>query len=295
MADAGPATPPAPPAAEPIGFAVEHPLVTRNRGGWQPFFLVGMYLGVFVIACLLVETGLASVGLGAAARPAGWVMLALFLLAAIHWKDALPRAAPSTTVCVQQTVDDRKRVWCVWAKWRLRRLAAMGPIVDEAFEPEVFAAPFAAQLTMRTNIAWLIAAAGSFGVLYVVLDLLGQRAGAKFHLLTFCSALAMGWLVVAAAMPTSIRVVPGRIDVMRGWFFSPHRPIVRSLDLRGRRVIVDVNSGFVFVTGPAQAQQEDSALIYGPAKMRARLARAILRAAVSSATPAPLPDNAAIG
>jgi hypothetical protein len=278
-----------------VGYAVGHSLAARQDSTWRAFFATGLYLGAAVVGWLLLRSLLEMAGLGWYTRLAGWAVLALFLIFAIHWKDALPRAVDGASIRVMGWTDDSRRVWCVWSKWRLQRLAALGPIADEAFEPELFAAPFAIPRSTRSDVVLIAAAILSYGVLYLVLDLFGHSTTTKFNFTMFCSSLAMGWFLLAAAMPTTIRIVPGRIDVMRGWFFSTDRVVVRSISMRGRRVVVDLKSGIVFVLGPARDEQQELAALYGPAKLRARIAHAILRAAVSTAEPAPLPANEVVG
>lgn len=278
-----------------VGYAVGHLLASRQNNAWLGIYGAGMFIGLMLIVWMFARWVLEVIGLGSHSRLLNWALLGVALLAAIHWKDALPRAVDGSTVRVMTQTDDGRRVWCVWSKWRLQRLAKLGPIVDEPFEPEIVAAPFAYPRSTRMDVAWILAAAASFGVLYLIIDLFGGVSFPKFHFVNFCSAFAIGWFVIAAALPTTLRIVPGRIDVMSGWFYSTDRAVVRSIVLRDRRVVVDIRTGIVFVLGPARDEQQELLALYGPARLKARIAHTILRAAISTAKPAPLPENEVVG
>jgi hypothetical protein len=185
------------------------------------------------------------------------------------------------------------RVWCV-APWHQRdEILRIGPLVDEAFEPEVFRAPLAAKPTPAMYAVWVAATCAIFGGLWLAILATPGFPVPVFNIMVVYGAFALGWFVVAAAWPTSIRVVPGRVDIMRGWFLATDRPVMRSIDLRNARVVLDVPRGVLFTLGPAEGEQVDAVVATGREKLR--IAHAILRAAISTAEPAPLPEDEAVG
>lgn len=127
--------------------------------------------------------------------------------------------------------------------------------------------------------------------------------------------LAAGVVVLAVLFrrPTHLRVVPGRVDIMRqptlglSWGLGL-RPSVESIDLRGSRVLVDLRSGQVILDpvydpfpGPlaTDAQRDEHQarmarqrlLNFGMTIHREAAMLAIARAAASSAEPPPLPED----
>lgn len=191
--------------------------------------------------------------------------------------------------------DASHRVWCVASLAGHARLLSMGPVENAPFEPEVFAAPFALRAGWWIQTAWIASAAAVYGALYLFMYLFGPPHKGTFNLYILYSALGLGILLVAAVRPTSIRIVPGRIDIMRGWFFQSSRPVVRSIPLRDRRVVMDLRSGIVFATDSITNYQADATVAFGTPRHRARIAHAVLRAAISTAQPPPLPDDAPVG
>lgn len=224
------------------------------------------------------------------------LILALFVTLVVSWSGHWrlnrigsngPRAA--------YLPDDTHRVWCVGSRAAHARWQSMGPIEDVPFEPEVFGAPFALRAGWRMLVAWVAAAAAVYGAFYVFMIMLGAPLRVWFDLYLFYGSIAAGAFMVAAVRPTSVRIVPGRIDIMRGWFFQTSRPVVRSIPLRDRRVVMDLRSGIVFATDPKTNDQADAAVAFGTPRHKARIAHAVLRAAISTAVPPPLPDDAPVG
>lgn len=279
--------------AEQVGRAYGHLLVPRTAQ-----LEVGLYVSFLGIGALGVAVTLFAVHLGptlgARIGAIGFVVFLLVGLAVwlyLRW-EFLTGGTKSDLAAFPAP---NHRVWSVGSPAGHARLQAMGAVEDAPFEPEVFAAPFALRAGWWTQSAWVAAAAAIYGALYLILPLLGFPLTNWFDLSFFIGSLAAGAFLVAAIRPTSIRIVPGRIDIMRGWFFQSSRPVVRSIPLRDRRVVMDLRSGIVFATDSITNYQADATVAFGTPRHRARIAHAVLRAAISTAQPPPLPDDAPVG
>ncbi len=129
--------------------------------------------------------------------------------------------------------------------------------------------------------------------------------------------LALGGASLALLLHprTYLRVVPGRVDIMRvptlGWGVGP-RPSVESIDLRGSRVLMDLRSAQLILDpvydpppGPlaTDAQRDEHRaraarqrlFHFGTAQNRETAMIAIARAAVSTAEPGDLPNDKLAG
>lgn len=280
-----------PPVEAGVGFAVRNPLTPRHAFGWGGIISVWAVLGALLL--LWIAGGIA---LGAAGIRPPSPMLAVVLGAAvvavllIIWRLPISnsRIQHKDDIPVRPTPD--RRIWCICPPRWVGQVLRHGPIEDVAFEPEVFAAPFVVRPKRPALLAWFAISAAVFGALALAIRATPTVSVPPTNILIFSAALAMGWIILVAARPTSIRIVPGRIDVLRGWFYSADRPVIQTFDLRRTRVVVDMRSGILFMLGPAKDLQADAMVAFGSTRMKARITHAILRAAVSTAEPPPLPD-----
>jgi hypothetical protein len=183
--------------------------------------------------------------------------------------------------------DERYRVRCVGSPERLEELDRLGPIEDTPFEPEEFLGflilpPRPAMVVVWVVVAVVIAAA-AFG-----LPLGFPPGGAIF---VFYGAFAAGGLAITLIWPTRIRVIPGRVDITRSLFLRPGKGERRTLTLRTSTLLVDLRKWQAFITGPTP--QTSIYVWMWPVPGRMELAHALLNAAVSTARPGPLTDDAA--
>lgn len=124
--------------------------------------------------------------------------------------------------------------------------------LDAAFEPEIARVPLAVGVTgADRRLAVLGALAGLAAAMAV-----GAVVSVKPQMFSFYSWLAMGAAGAGAVAlpefcaPTYVRIVPGRLDVIRFSVFRRRPASVASFDLRRSRVLVDVKRAVVSVEPP---------------------------------------------
>lgn len=163
----------------------------------------------------------------------------------------------------------------------------LGPIEDEAFEPELFYAFLAARLTKGQIAVWVTTTA----VLYIAMFATGIANVAMVGGLVFWTPFSFGMIATALLWPTYIRVVPGRLDVLAYPILGSGAPALHSYDLRSMRVIV-MPMGVVRLLdkqdddqdGKAGAKALKKAIVLTPSLLwdHRRYARAVLRGAIST-------------
>jgi hypothetical protein len=105
------------------------------------------------------------------------------------------------------------------------------------------------------------------------------------------AAAAGGVLLGTLLFPTYIRLVPGRMDVLQCGFLGRAILSKRSIELRGRKVVVDLSTRVVTVgTGGETPPIGYAAMWDGP-----EFVNAVLQACVSTHTPPALPEDALVG
>jgi len=243
--------------------------------------IAGAVAALFLFSRLVVRaTGLPPIALAVA-----WaIVLAAGLLALAWWGLrrlwANRRMPPS-----QIRSDEGFRVRCIAPNARLDALRRLGPIDDNPFEPQEFPG-FLVLRPSGTIIAAWVAISVSVGVLTLVLSP-GIPTG--LYIFIFYGAFASGGIAVTLLWPTTIRVVPGRIDIVRRLVFRPERPERKTITLRTAAVLVDLRRWYTHIEGPTP---ETSLVLWlWPIRGRMELAHAILMGAVSSARPGPVGDD----
>jgi hypothetical protein len=108
---------------------------------------------------------------------------------------------------------------------------------------------------------------------------------------TLVTGFAVGGLLTGVLWPTYLRLVPGRLDVIRYSLLG--RGVVECVkhDLRSSAVLVDLNQHCVFLATDGITTE----VSYGAVRDPYDFAHAVLLAAVSTHKPAPLPDDALVG
>jgi len=183
----------------------------------------------------------------------------------------------------------RKRLACAApAAWITRH----GEFADVAFEPMIYRAAFVDR--MPKSVFW-VALSASVGAILVI-EVLGRLFGfwAAFDdLLVFKTfgGWAVGCLTADWLHPTYLRVVPGRVDVMRFSPFRTRNSVVARHDLRQAHLIIDLQNYVVFVDTERGTHELAIAFV----RDSTRLAYHLLLAAMSSHPPPPLPDDALLG
>ena len=181
----------------------------------------------------------------------------------------------------------------------LARIAALGPIGDELFEPAVFLAIGSTRSPARKQFVQILA-----GVAIVVGGAWAEqhfihRLSAPYFL--FLAGVGGAMLAGAAVFPTYLRVVPGRIDVMECALLGRRIITVRRIDLRSLPVFVEANRQMLEIGRDAgsgkgaDGSKSCEVIPFAAIWDRWGFAHAVLRGAISTHTPPPLPDDALVG
>lgn len=278
----------APPAAEPaddltrrVHLANVGKPITRRRGGLPHLVVIygvmGGVVGLFLFLRLVSTTlnlplpaaMLAAIVLGfAGAAFGGWWLLGWF---------RTNRKMPENII----RDDERYRVRCIAHPKQLEQLTRIGPFEDTPFEPQEFPGFLLLPPRAPMIVAWVLVSLVVGGA--VLLFLGGTPHGLGIFVLY--GVFAAGGLAVALLWPTRIRVVPGRLDLIRSLVFTPGKVERRSYTLRTSDVTVDLRRWNVQITGPSPQTSAD--LWIWPIPGRIELAHAILLGAVSTARPGP--------
>ena len=105
------------------------------------------------------------------------------------------------------------------------------------------------------------------------------------------TGIAAGGFITAAIWPVYLRVVPGRLDILRYNTLGRTVSEIVKHDLRTSAVLVDLNQRCVFLAKDGITTE----IGFGAVRDPYEFAHAVLTAAVSTHQPAPLPDDALIG
>lgn len=287
MSAAPATTPPTAPAARPapaVSFARKYDRVSnvgrrskgiRDRGS-----------AIVAISAAVLAFAIVPGPIGTRALIAASVGVAIALLS------NLPRRASAQERARWRAVPDsphrRDRVACVGKPSALALLARQGSIEDLAFEPAAFHALMGVPLRAREWFVWIVLSlAFSAGLFALFSHMLSMGMG-YVAVLVAVSAAAF---ITAALWPTYFRLVPGRFDVLRYNTLGRNVSEVIKHDLRTSAVLVDLNQCCVFLSRDGIISE----IGFGAVRNPHAFAHALLLAAVSSHTPAPLPDDALVG
>lgn len=177
-------------------------------------------------------------------------------------------------------------------------MLSLGTVGDLHFEPAVFYLPCASPRHRTRNRVRLWALIGGIAVLIALdwLNLLPQNAFSGrsglvwvtpwLLLLVGAPALMSGWL-----LPTYLRIVPGRLDVVEcGWLGRSIRSVTK-LDLRTSAVAI-----CMFDNGVRVGEEEEAQTVaFGTTHRRYEFVRTVLLGALSTAETPALPDYAMVG
>lgn len=184
-------------------------------------------------------------------------------------------------------LDESARVGIVGPPERLERLLRAGTFADVTSEPLVFDAAGMLRMTRRDR--WTYAGCVAVAGLGLTL-LMPGRIPPPLALVgigsVVAAAVATPWI-----WPRSIRLVPGRMDVLTRSLLGGRVVDCTSLDLREPAVLVDLRSRLL-ILAPKDGQRT---VLHLPVRKADEFVIALLSAAISTAEPAPLPDDALVG
>ncbi|MBY0262586.1 MAG: hypothetical protein K2Q20_09595 [Phycisphaerales bacterium] len=255
----------------------------RNSGWWR-------FQRVFGLIALLVGLGIALLMAGTAISMftpgSGVIPLLVFVVFAGFCAWRLRGRFAGSTRGIPRLPDAAARVGVVGPESELRKLLQTPAIREETFEPVV----------IKIGPAWYVYPAlalsmfGS-GAIVVFTSLQSGRGIQRLWPFIFLSSYVPIWAFMFA-FSRYARLVPGRLDILQGSFLGRRLRLRHSYDLRTPAVLVDLNDRCLLLIHPGGRTQA----IHLPAeKERAALVPEILRAAISTATAAPLPDDALVG
>lgn len=165
------------------------------------------------------------------------------------------------------------------------QLLEHGALTDVSFEPIITRVPLAERLPRSVKlIAAVLALALVIGTT-LIMD--SWHLGSTGGTLLPTAALAVVLIPVVLTMQTYFRIVPGRLDVMTFVDFIFCRRSIRRFDLKSERIIFNSRHN-VLCIGECEFS---IALVW----QQTRLAHALFLAAVSTHSPAPLPDDEFLG
>lgn len=157
-----------------------------------------------------------------------------------------------------------------------------------AFEPVVVRGVATFKQNWQGSWVYWIAIPFWFGFFWLI----NMLTGLRLNVFTVAYlALTLAAIVPPLIYPIYARVVPGRIDILRSGVFNRTLRTCETFDLRGAAVLVDLNQRCVFVCRDDETREIGFGYVFD----KPGFAHAVLLAAVSTHTPAPLPDDALIG
>ncbi len=187
-----------------------------------------------------------------------------------------------TTTGLPPGPDAAYRVRCSGSRAQIDRV---GPLTDQAFEPEMFDGSLAhgglpASATGRalTSIAGITVAAFGFRLATGAWFFAPGAAGQAWGVLML--GVLLGGLLASVLWPVYYRVMPGRIDQVRTGFLARGPVTVRSWSLRHCGVLVVLPKRMVLIDPPGSPRLVLSAALLGK---KYEFERAVLLGALSTA------------
>jgi hypothetical protein len=249
-----------------------------------------VHAGFTVLAAMLIVVALIGcvIAIVYAARAAGPLFAIVPASILVGLVVFLYRAAfRKPPIEIPDRPSDSARIAVVGTPHTIARLLKQPVPNDEAFEPIVLKAEF----------PWYIH--GMFIILVIAL-LVPMRSVAPRMSATFGGWSPFVLMMAVATVPLALRWLfprfyrfsPGRMDILSGGLLHSRLRLRESIDLRSSRVLVDLNGRYLRVTSPAGRVR---VIDLPDQRGRATLVPEILRAAISTAPAAPLPDDALVG
>ena len=170
----------------------------------------------------------------------------------------------------------------------------MGPIADlqdVPFEPAIFAKIIAEQSLVV--VAWILFCTCSCLVdAFAALGMGNGQFRPSFHpLLLMAVALGLPYLLQRFS-PTYYRIVPGRLDILRGSFLRSRFWVHQRFDLKSTRITVRFNGRYVHLVAP---DSKPVRLTLSNVDDPYRFVEFLFRAAVCTHPAPPVPDDALLG
>lgn len=278
---------------------------TEDPGDFKLPRHVGMASGAFAYALagvVLVTLRFVGVTIAQFAIPTGLVIAllvpALLAMLVLVFQRASRRADREWNS--RGHIDPGARVLVHTARWDPGTLERELEATRHGFDPEIAHVPLAAGFDRAgIRLAWLGGIAGLLAGLGIEFIL---PWGPEFASAIFWS---IGGLTILGAVvlpefvfPTYLRILPGRLDVVRGALIGERVWIVHSYDLRKRRLKI-ANNAVLFVPDAAPPKGEplrvEVAVSLAITHRRRALELAILKAATTAAPTPDVPHDRLLG
>lgn len=221
----------------------------------------------------------------------GLLVLTLGVLVASAARD---RVRPAPRPKFPAVSDPAARVRVVAKTKLLERLLSRPIDASSGFEPSIFRITFAVEPRYRSTLKVVTLVGVCMAGIILLEELLagqGVIAATPAYL-----GIVIGRFSRAFIWPTYLRVSPGRLDVLQYAFLGIGRPRVRTYDLRTSRVALHVHGHLAVFPRNADTGElfpTASNPLFDAEPMA--FERTILRAALTTAPAAPLPDDRLTG
>jgi hypothetical protein len=248
--------------------------------------------GMYACFCMLLLLPVSSTSLYSRFGGAGVLTCSGLLLAAMMARWLMDRPTRADMLKARATIrsrDTSSLISCHGEDGAIARVLSRGELEDVLFEPRIFFGLGAFEAGGHQRAAQWIFGCAIAAILIGVHVQAGTFRGNVF--VEIMGAFAGGIALGTFAFPTYIRIVPGRIDVLQCGFLGRVILNRRSIDLRGRKLVVDLSTKVITIGQNKEVPPIGYAAMWdGPA-----FVNAVLAAAISTHTPAPLPDDALTG
>ncbi|MGH7130920.1 MAG: hypothetical protein ACREJO_03125 [Phycisphaerales bacterium] len=272
-----------------LGVNKEQPIKEGSGGGQVVAYAgIAVLVGIYFVYGLLLRSGLhlpdpmflIPVGLGLGLI---WVLYRLV-------RRVVRKVA--TTPRFPAVADPAARLRCIGAADEIVKFQALGEPRDIAFEPVVAFASLAVKMSTGAKTVLILITVAVCALMFVLREF-GNLPLPRFGYFNVVTAIVIGSCAAVFLWPTYLRIVPGRIDILRYRLWN-RKPTVETIDLRGANVLVNLHRSIVYI------QTSDHARFWrtiglGAVRNGREVAHAILQAAMSTVPTPPLPDDELIG
>ena len=275
----------------PVAFGLNKEQPAKEGGGGGivvRYSVLAALVGIYFVYGLLRRAGmhlpdpmfLVAVGMGLAALW-GLFVLGRWIVRKVKAKPQFPAVA-----------DTAARLRCIGPTEALVKFKTLGEPRDVAFEPVVAFASLAVKQHAAAKTVWVLTTIAACGLM-IALRELGNLPLPRFGYFTVATAMVFGGGVAVFLWPTYLRIVPGRIDILRYRLWS-RKPTVETIDLREAHVLVNLHRSIIYIQ-TSDHTRFWRAIGLGAVRHGKEVAHAILQAAISTAPTPPLPDDELIG
>jgi hypothetical protein len=251
---------------------------------------------VIVVGFAIAYFGLGLAGVSSRDLTIAGLLALVVLLVVLVYRAATDRGRPGQPPEFSRVSDPSGdfRVRVVGKPKHLARLRAAPIDSTTGFEPAIFRITFAVEPKGRSGLKFAVLSVAGIAVIIFVEEFLtgtGKLGSTPLYL-----GLAVGRFSRPFIWPTYLRLAPGRLDVLQYAFLGIGRPRLRTYDLRTCRICLQTYGTLALFPPDAETGEllpAASGIWFEPEPMI--FERTILRAALTSAPAAPLPDDALTG